>query len=62
MTLEHFIDVCHARHANTIAHEGRLCRPDYVSAGPRSGEEAGRGACPPPAKSQLRISACSPRR
>jgi len=33
-----------------IAHEGRLCRPDKLRGHALAWEEAGRGACPPPAK------------
>ena len=46
MTLEHIVDVRHARHHRMVNATGRLCPPD--PSGPRRGE-AGRGARPPPA-------------
>ena len=52
MTLEHVVDVRHARHPRSMERKGRLCRPDLSP--PREG--AGGGARPPPANTRPHIS------
>ena len=50
MSLEHFIDVCHTRHATSVPARGSALPARLSQRSTRARrEEAGRGACPLPA-------------
>ena len=54
MSLQHLIDVHHARHATSVPREGRLVRPGALQTPTPHKGAAGRGARPPPTSAPLR--------